>query len=45
MATVTLKGNVVNLRGDIPAENSIAPNFSFVRDDLSEGKLSEYSGN
>jgi len=44
MATVTLKGNVVNLRGDIPAENSIAPDFSFVRDDLSEGKLSEYSG-
>lgn len=44
MATVTLKGNVVNLRGDIPAKNSIAPDFSFVKDDLSEGKLSEYSG-
>ena len=35
------KGKVINLTGKIPAEGSKAPDFTFVKEDLSEGKLSD----
>jgi len=44
MATVTLKGNTVNLTGDLPSINTKAIDFKFVKEDLSEGKLSDYAG-
>jgi len=44
MSTVTLKGNQVNLKGDIPSVNQLAEDFSFVKSDLSEGKLSDSNG-
>ncbi len=44
MASVTLKGNTVNTKGDIPQEGSKAADFTFVGEDLSEGKLSDYAG-
>lgn len=39
MASVTLKGNPVSIKGEIPAAGVTAPDFSFVRPDLSEGTL------
>jgi thiol peroxidase len=41
MNQTNFKGNPVNLKGHIPEEGSTAPNFSFVREDLSEGTLSD----
>lgn len=41
MAQVTLKGNPVKLSGDIPGVNSKGEDFSFVKADMSEAKLSE----
>lgn len=42
MATVTFKGNPVNIKGDVPAKGKAA-DFTFVKDDLSEGRLSDFS--
>ncbi len=42
MASVTLKGNLVHIKGDVPTKGKAA-DFTFVKDDLSEGKLSDYS--
>lgn len=39
MASITLKGNPISTIGDLPAVGSQAPDFSFVRNDLSEGTL------
>lgn len=44
MARVTLKGNPVNTFGDLPAVGSIAADFTAVKNDLSEIKLSDYAG-
>ena len=44
MSTVTLKGNPVTLKGEIPTESQVAQDFTFVKSDLSEGKLSDTSG-
>ena len=43
MATVTLKGNPVSIKGDIPTSGKAA-DFTFVKDDMSEAKLSDYAG-
>lgn len=42
MTTVNLKGNPVAIKGEIPAPQSKAENFSFVKPDLSEASLSDY---
>lgn len=44
MATVTLKGNPVKLDGSLPAVGQAAPDFQFVKQDLSVGKLSDFNG-
>lgn len=44
MATVTLKGNPIETVGELPEVGSKAPDFTLVKDDLSETHLSDYSG-
>lgn len=44
MATVTLGGNKVNLKGTFPAIGSEAPAFTLVKSDLSELSLQELKG-
>ncbi len=44
MATVTLHGNEVSTAGNLPAVGSDATSFTLVADDLSDLKLSDYSG-
>lgn len=44
MATTNLKGNPVQLAGDLPAAGSAAPQFSLVKGDLSEVNLGTYAG-
>ena len=44
MATVTLKGNTVNLEGSIPEVGASAPDFKLVKQDLSETSLKDYNG-
>lgn len=41
MAHVTLKGNPFSIKGDIPSSGP-ATDFTFVKDDLSEAKLSDF---
>ncbi|MEQ9439715.1 MAG: thiol peroxidase [Cyclobacteriaceae bacterium] len=43
MASVTLKGNPFAIKGDIPTSGA-APDFSFVKDNLSDEKLSTLDG-
>ena len=42
MASVTLKGNAVSIKGDIPTKGAQAEDFTFVKADLSEGSLKDY---
>jgi len=44
MAKIKLKGNPVNTYGDLPSKGSLAPDFTAVKTDLSEVKLSDYKG-
>ncbi|MGC9472002.1 MAG: thiol peroxidase [Bacteroidales bacterium] len=44
MATITLKGNPVHTSGNLPEKGQKAPDFSLVRSDLSELRLSELKG-
>ena len=44
MAEVTLKGNVCNTCGDLPAVGSAAPDFTLVAGDLSEKTLADFAG-
>lgn len=44
MATTKLKGNTVNLHGDMPAKGSSAPDFVLTGTDLGDVKLSNYKG-
>ena len=44
MAKITLKGNPVNISGDLPAKGSKAPDFKLVKSDLSYLKLSDLKG-
>lgn len=41
MAQVTLKGNPVHTKGELPAVGRLAPHFRYVKQDLSEGQLSD----
>lgn len=41
MPTVTLKGNPVPVKGELPSVDSAAENFRYVKADLSEGSLSD----
>lgn len=43
-ASTKLKGTPVQLNGELPQEGSEAPDFRFVRKDMSEGSLSEFKG-
>lgn len=44
MATITLKGNAIATAGSLPAVGSTAPDFSLVRNDLSEATLETFAG-
>ena len=44
MSKVTFLGNLVHLEGEIPSVGSVAPDFSAVKGDLSEIKLSDFRG-
>lgn len=44
MATVTLKGNKINSKGELPKIGSQAPDFELAAIDLSNKKLSDYKG-
>ncbi len=44
MAKITLKGNEIETIGSLPAVNSVAPEFTLVKSDLSEISLKDYRG-
>ncbi|MCZ8156599.1 MAG: thiol peroxidase [Leptospira sp.] len=44
MSSVTLKGSPISLEGKLPQEGDKAPNFSVVKQDLSEISLKDLSG-
>jgi len=44
MATVSLKGNLINTKGNLPEVGSQAPNFQLAKDDLSDVTLDDYKG-
>ena len=44
MALITLKGNPVNTSGNLPAIGSKAPDFTLVKNDLSELSLADLRG-
>ena len=44
MAKITLQGNPLNTTGNLPETNQKAPNFNLVAGDLSEKKLTDFSG-
>jgi len=44
MAKITLKGSPVNTSGTLPEAGTMAPEFTAVKTDLSEIKLSDYRG-
>lgn len=44
MAKITLKGTAINTIGELPAKGSAAPDFTLVKQDLSEAVLADYKG-
>lgn len=44
MTQITLKGNPIHTLGNLPEKGSVAPDFTLVKTDLSESKLSDYKG-
>lgn len=44
MATVTLGGNAIHTRGELPAAGAPAPDFELVRNDLSTVSLADFKG-
>lgn len=44
MTTVTLQGNPINTVGSLPAVGNKCPDFSLVKQDLSEVNLASYAG-
>lgn len=44
MTTVTLKGNVCHISGHLPDKGSASPQFTLVKNDLSEACLDHYQG-
>ena len=44
MAQITFKGTPIKTCGELPAKNSRAPDFTLVKQDLSDAELSAYKG-
>jgi thiol peroxidase len=44
MAQITFKGTPINTIGDLPVKGSTAPDFTLVKQDLSETSLADYKG-
>ena len=44
MASITFKGNPVQTIGELPSKSAVAPDFTLVKGDLSEAKLSDFKG-
>jgi len=44
MAQITFKGTPIKTCGELPAKNSPAPDFTLVKQDLSDAELSHYKG-
>lgn len=44
MANITFKGNPVQTTGELPVKGTLAPEFTLVKSDLSEAKLSDFKG-
>ena len=44
MAQITFKGDRIKTCGELPAKNSLAPDFTLVKQDLSDSALSDYKG-
>ncbi|RED49553.1 thiol peroxidase [Seonamhaeicola aphaedonensis] len=44
MATVSLKGNAINTKGELPSVGTHAPDFELAASDLSNKTLSDYKG-
>jgi len=44
MAAITLKGNTIHTSNELPKVGSQAPDFTLVKNDLSNSSLSEYRG-
>jgi thiol peroxidase len=44
MAQITFKGGPIKTYGDLPVKNSIAPDFTLVKQDLSDTTLADYKG-
>ena len=44
MAKVTLKGSPIDISGSLPAPGTRLPDFSLTKSDLSDVKLSDFSG-
>lgn len=44
MANITLKGNPIHTKGDLPAAGHAAPGFKLVGTDLGEVKLEDFKG-
>ncbi len=44
MAKVTLKGSTIDISGSLPAPGTRLPDFSLTKSDLSDVKLSDFSG-
>ncbi|MBC7209182.1 MAG: redoxin family protein, partial [Pseudomonas sp.] len=44
MAQVTLKGNPVQVSGELPKQGAAAPAFSLVAGDLSNKSLADFAG-
>ena len=44
MAQITFKGSPINTIGDLPAAGTAAPDFTLVKQDLSETVLADYKG-
>ena len=44
MANITLKGNPIHTSADLPAVGSVAPDFKFIKVDLSEVSKADFAG-
>ncbi|WP_298646844.1 thiol peroxidase [uncultured Proteiniphilum sp.] len=44
MADITFKGNPVHTSGELPEKGTAAPDFTLVKSDLSEARLSDFKG-
>ncbi|MDR2816829.1 MAG: thiol peroxidase [Proteiniphilum sp.] len=44
MASITFKGNPVHTTGELPQKGAAAPDFTLVKRDLTEARLSDFKG-